>query len=117
MDENRLLVNVLLVISFLSACLSIKKNTNGFINGKCVPKKKLHYHFCRYLHYHFVGKNFTDRFMDENRLSVNVLLVISFLSAFFSIKKNTNGFTNGKCVPKKKLPALIYRRNHSVNDW
>jgi hypothetical protein len=63
--------------------------------------------FYRYLHYHSVGNNFTDRFTDENRL-----LVISFMS----VKKNTDGFTDRK-YPAKKIPALIHRQNYSIGDW
>ena len=67
--------------------------------------------FCRYLHYYFIGKNFTDRFMDISRPSVNLSSLISFLS----VKTNTDGFTDEKCTPKK-LPALIYQRNNSIGD-
>jgi hypothetical protein len=46
------------------------------------------------LHYHSLGKNFTDRFTYENCPLVNLS----------SVKKNTDGFTDRKYMSKKNYP-------------
>jgi hypothetical protein len=55
--------------------------------------------FYWYLHYYFLGNNCTDRLTNKNHLSVNCSSVILLLS----VKKNTDGFTNGKYTSKKIL--------------
>jgi hypothetical protein len=59
--------------------------------------------FRRYLHYHSVGKKFTDEITDGKSSSVNLLLVIFCPSVISLVIKNiiTDGFTDEKNEQKK----------------